>query len=275
MLSLIKIEWLKIKKYPAFWWMLGIVALTYPSINLMFLKVYEDITRGKGTASEVARMFLGNPYAFPETWHTVAFFSSFFVILPAILVIMLVTNEYTFRTHRQNIIDGWDRKEFISSKLCDVLIVSTIITLSFAIVAIGYGFYTDSKSFYRWSEQLQYIPLFFLQTFAQLSIAFLLGYLIKKAFIALGVFLFYSLILENVAVSWLKYQVKNDIGKFFPFEASDRLIPVPAFISNFGQNMKAEYQKALDAIPLHVGLTIAITAIIWAICYKVHSRRNL
>jgi ABC-2 type transport system permease protein len=27
MLALIKIEWLKIKKYPAFWWMLGIVVL--------------------------------------------------------------------------------------------------------------------------------------------------------------------------------------------------------------------------------------------------------
>lgn len=274
MLSLIKIEWLKIKKYPAFWWMLGIVALTYPSINLMFLKVYEDITKGKDMGA-IAKMLLGNPYAFPETWHTVAFFSSFFIILPAILVIMLVTNEYNYRTHRQNIIDGWSRKDFITSKLCDVLIVTSIITLSYCIVAIGYGSYTDSKTFYRWSEQLQYIPLFFLQTFAQLSIAFLLGYLIKKAFIALGVFLFYYLILENIAVSWFKYQVKNDIGRFFPFEASDRLIPVPAFIGNFGQDMKAGYQKALDAIPMHIGLTIVITVIIWVICYRVHSKRDL
>ena len=44
----IAIEWLKIKKYPAFWWMLGIVALTYPSINLMFLNVYDEISKGKG-----------------------------------------------------------------------------------------------------------------------------------------------------------------------------------------------------------------------------------
>jgi len=40
MQALIKIEWLKIKKYPAFWWMLGIVALTYPGINYMFHHVY-------------------------------------------------------------------------------------------------------------------------------------------------------------------------------------------------------------------------------------------
>ena len=28
MLALLKIEWLKLKKYRAFWWMLGIVMLT-------------------------------------------------------------------------------------------------------------------------------------------------------------------------------------------------------------------------------------------------------
>jgi len=71
MLSLIKIEWLKIKKYPAFWWMLVIVALTYPSINLMFLNVYEEISKGKEMGA-IAKMLLGNPYAFPETWHSVA-----------------------------------------------------------------------------------------------------------------------------------------------------------------------------------------------------------
>lgn len=274
MLSLIKIEWLKIKKYPAFWWMLGIVALTYPSINLMFLKVYEEIASGKETGA-IAKLFLGNPFAFPETWHTVAFFSSFFIVLPAILVIMLVTNEYNFRTHRQNIIDGWDRNDFITSKLCDVLIVTAIITLSYSIVAAGYGFYTDSKSFYRWAEQLQYIPLFFLQTFAQLSIAFLLGYLIKKAFIALGVFLFYYLILENIAVSFVTYKLKSTAGQYFPFEISDRLIPAPSFIGNFGKDAKAGYEKSISAIPEHIILAILLTAIIWLICYRVHKKRDL
>jgi hypothetical protein len=47
MLSLIKIEWLKIKRYPAFWWMLGIVALTYPGVNTMFYYIYLDIANGK------------------------------------------------------------------------------------------------------------------------------------------------------------------------------------------------------------------------------------
>lgn len=105
MLSLIKIEWLKIKKYPAFWWMLGIVALTYPGVNLLFYNVYQQLTEKKDFTSTIAKQLFGNPFAFPETWHSVAFFSSCFVIVPAILVIMMITNEYQYKTHRQNVIN--------------------------------------------------------------------------------------------------------------------------------------------------------------------------
>jgi ABC-type transport system involved in multi-copper enzyme maturation permease subunit len=188
---------------------------------------------------------------------------------------MLVTNEYTFRTHRQNIIDGWSRPQFISSKLCDVLIVSCIVTVVYMGVALGYGLYADqAAASSHWTEQLQYIPLFLLQTFAQLSIAFMLGYLIKKAFIALGLFLFYYLIIENIAVAYAQFKL-NDIGRFLPFEISDRLIPRPAFFSRFGKDAKASYDHALSLIPEHIIYTILLTALIWLICYRVHKRRDL
>lgn len=274
MLSLIKIEWLKIKKYPAFWWMLGIVALTYPGLNSMTYYGYLKATSGKEMTNNIAKFLLGNPFAFPETWHSVAYFSSFFVLLPSILVIMLVTNEYTFRTHRQNIIDGWSRSEFITSKLFDVLIVSIIATLVYLLVATGFGLYADPSTTGQWAEQLQYIPLFLLQTFAQLSIAFLLGYLIKKAFIALGLFLFYYLIIENIAVQYARFKM-NDVGRFLPFEISDRLIPAPAFFSRFGKDAKASYDHALSLVPEHVVYTILLTTVIWLICYTVHKKRDL
>lgn len=274
MTELIKIEWLKIKKYPAFWWMLGIVALTYPGINAMTYYGYLKATTGKEITNNIAKMFLGNPFAFPETWHSVAYFSSFFILLPSILVIMLVTNEYTFKTHRQNVIDGWSRKQFITSKLFDVLIVSVIATLVYFVVAAGFGLYADSTTTYQWNAQLQYIPLFLLQTISQLSIAFLLGYLIKKAFIALGIFLFYYLVVENIAVAYAQFKL-NDIGRFLPFEISDRLIPRPAFFSRFGKDAKASYDHALGLIPEHVAYTIILTVGIWLICYAVHRRRDL
>ena len=149
-----------------------------------------------------------------------------------------------------------------------------ISTILYTAVAFGFGAWADYDNIGRWAEQLQYIPLFFLQTFAQLSIAFLLGFLIKKAFIALGIFFFYNLILENIAVAYAKIKL-DDIGKFLPFEISDRIIPSPAFMSRFGKDMKAAYEKALDAIPMHIALTLLLTAAIWAFCYWKHKRRDL
>lgn len=277
MFSLIQIEWLKIKKYPAFWAMLIIVLLTYPAANLMFYNVYLDITTQKGTQM-LAKMFLGNPFAFPETWHTVAYISSFFVILPSILVIMLVTNEYQYKTQRQNVIDGWTRRQFMASKLIDVFIVSAITTLLYALVAIGFSIYADIFDPTKMWEQSYYIGLFFLQTFAQLSIAFLLGYLIKKAFIALGIFLFYYLIVENIATGYLKIKatkIGGDIGRYLPFEISDRMIVAPAFIGRFGKDIKTAYEKSLSEVPSQIALSLLLTTAIWMLCFFLHRKKDL
>jgi len=277
MFSLIQIEWLKIKKYPAFWAMLIIVLLTYPAANLMFYNVYLDITTQKGTQM-LAKMFLGNPFAFPETWHTVAYISSFFVILPSILVIMLVTNEYQYKTQRQNVIDGWTRRQFMASKLIDVFIVSAITTLLYALVAIGFSIYADTFDATKMWEQSYYIGLFFLQTFAQLSIAFLLGYLIKKAFISLGIFLFYYLIVENIATGYIRMKAEKiggDLGRYLPFEISDRMIVAPAFIGRFGKDIKTAYEKSLSEVPSQIALSILLTTAIWVLCFFLHRKKDL
>ncbi len=275
MQSLIKIEWLKIKKYPAFWWMLVIVALTYPGINYMFHHVYESVINRKDMAGNVAKFLLGNPFSFPDAWHSVAYFSSFFVIVPALLIIMLVSNEYTYKTNRQNIIDGWSRSQFIHAKMIDVFIISFIVTLSFTIVAAVFGFYySDAVRVTRWAEELQYIPLFFLQTFAQLSWAFLLAYLIKRAFIALGIFVFYSLIIENIAKTYFKFKEWN-AREFFPFEISNRLLPMPNFLGKIDAASNEAYKKTLVEINWHILYTLILTSAIWWLCYAINKKRDL
>ena len=274
MLSLIKIEWLKIKKYPAFWWMIGIIAITYPGVNAMFLGVYKTMTSSKDMVAQIASALLGNPFAFPEAWHSVAYFSSAFIMIPAVLVIMLINNEYSYKTHRQNIIDGWSRTEFILSKLIDVVIISIVVTIVYTLVTIGFAAIADNTAMYRWREQLQYIPLFFLQTFAQLSLAFLAGYFIRKAFLALGVFLFYAVVIENFLVGFLEYK-KINIYEYLPFEISDRLIPRPAFAAKFGTDGLAKYNALIAAIPTHIVLTILLTTIVWLICFAHNKKRDL
>jgi ABC-type transport system involved in multi-copper enzyme maturation permease subunit len=191
---------------------------------------------------------------------------------------MLVTNEYQYKTHRQNIIDGWTRRQFMTSKLMDVLIVSSITTILYTLVAIGFSVYASTFDASKMWEQAYYIGLFFLQTFAQLSIAFLLGYLIKKAFIALGIFLFYYLIVENIATGYLKVKaakIGGDIGRYLPFEISDRMIVAPAFIGRFGKDLKAAYEKSLSEVPSQIALSLLLTTAIWAFCFFMHRKKDL
>ena len=271
MTTLIRTEWLKMKKYNAFWWIMAITALSYPGINYIFFTAYQEITNKPSQASQIAKMALGNPFTFPEAWHTVAFFSSCFVFIPAVVVIMLICNEYTFRTHRQNIIDGWSRSQFVTSKLMDVFIISLIITFLYAVVAFITGVTNQERLIKDTWGQVKYVGLFGLQTFAQLSIAFMLGFLIRKAFLALGVFLFYYIILENIIIGIFEWK-QIGLAKYMPLEISDRMIPKPAF---FGKLDLDAYNKSLAAIPEHIILTILLTTLIWAICYRVNNKRDL
>lgn len=275
MKQLLQIEWLKIKKYAAFWWMLGIITFTYPAINLLFHNVYENITSRKDMAGNAARFLLGNPFAFPDAWHSVAYFSSWFLLVPAILIIMLITNEYQYKTHRQNIIDGWTRDQFITAKLLDVLIVAVIVTIMYTLVAAFLGFYySDTVGQHRWSEELYFIPLFLLMTFAQLTIAFFTGYIIKKAFIALGIFFFYMLVIENILKAYFSY--KNiPIGSYLPFEISNKLIPRPNFLGKIDEASNQAYMQSLSDINWHVLYTLLFTGFIWWFCYNTFRKADL
>ncbi len=271
-MSIVRTEWLKMKKYPAFWWIIALTALSYPGINFIFYGSYKELLSKENTAGRLAKMYIGNPFAFPESWHSVAFFSSVFVFIPAVVVIMFITNEYTYKTHRQNIIDGWSRNTFMRSKLIDVLIISLLITLLYMIVAFIIGTINVTSittTADRWS-QFYYTGLFALQTFAQLSIAFLIGFLVRKAFIALGIFLFYFVILEPIAVALLR-EYSNDEGRFLPIDVSDRLVPIPAFLGKLDYE---SYQKALQVVNIHIVYTLILVVIVWGICFWVNSRRD-
>jgi ABC-type transport system involved in multi-copper enzyme maturation permease subunit len=272
MLHIVRTEWLKIKKYPAFWWVTGITALTYPGINYMFHSIYENITKQNSTSGKVVTALLGNPFSFPEAWRTIAYFSSIFVFIPAIVVIMLITNEFTYKTYRQNIIDGWSRKDFMTGKLIDIALVSMLVTLLFTIVALIIGFSNPMEpGVSRWSL-VYYIGLFALQTFSQLSLAFLVGLFVKRSFIALAIFSFYFIIVEPIAVNVLKYKYKSGLGEYFPLEISQRLLPKPAFM---GRIDEVAYKASLDAVKYHVAYTLALVLVTWAICFWTSNKRDL
>ena len=213
---------------------------------------------------------LADPFTFPDAWQTVAFISSLFVFLPSIVVIMFITNEYSYKTHRQNIIDGWSRRDFMLSKMIDVLIISLLVTLLYVITAFAIGTINSKEINANSLEGLKYIGLFFLQLFSQLSIALLIALLVRKAFIALGIFLFYYFPLEPILVAFAKKKA-YDIGEFLPLEISDRLIPFPRWFLKD----EAEWKAIVAQSNTHIGYTFLLVGITWGLCFWINNKRDL
>jgi len=183
---------------------------------------------------------------------------------------MFITNEYSYKTHRQNIIDGWSRNQFLLAKMIDVLIVSLVVTVLYVIVAFILGNVNKGTTEVNVLTNTRYIGLFFLLNFSQLSIAFLIAFLVRKAFIALGLFVFYFFPLEPLLVA-LGRERANDAGRYLPLEISDRMIPIPRmFISN-----EKQWASLVSQANLHIIYSILLTTLIWGICFWINKKRNL
>ena len=273
-LSLIRTEWLKVRRYWAFWGILFLVLIAYPGISYLFYTGYRDLRETNQKLEMVLKFALGSPFSFPEVWHTIAYLSSFLVFIPAVLVIMLITNEYQYRTQRQNILDGWSRDQFIWAKMIGIGALSLCLTLAYTIVVLITGWISPDISTASITYKAYFIGLFGLITFNQLSIAFLFGFLFKRALLALGFFMFYYLFPENILIQLSRWRWHTgNWHHYLPLEASDRMIPPPPYLAKIG--IESEYASMLNNIPMHVVISISYTAICWFFCFWWLRRKDL
>jgi ABC-2 type transport system permease protein len=223
MLPLLRIEWMKIKNYRTFWILLGIVVLAIPGVNYAVFGIVRTVTaNGKGGGGPVI-----NPFGFPDGWHTICYASSMLFIMQAILIITLTTNEFTFKTHRQNIIDGWSRGSFIGVKLIGVVMLSILSTLVVGLTVLGFGYFTGKAganvSIWQGSR---FLFFYFVQVISYSMIAFVIAVLIKRSGLAIGLFLIY-MIVEQVVMGILTNFMHFTPAQYLPEETTDRLIPFP------------------------------------------------
>jgi len=241
MLHLLKIEWLKVKNYKAFWIFTILYFFAILGINYTGYYVNELTTE----SLPQSQLLLGTPYAFPKVWQTVGWMSSWLLYFPGILFIMLLTNEFNFKTHRQNIIDGWTRKQFISVKFVFAFLFAIVATLFNFLVALLFGFLTTGSSFsFSGMENILYI---FIQTFAYITFAMFLAILFRRSGAAIAVFFLYGLIFEWLITVLINFKMElSPIGYFLPLQVTDVMLPIP-----FGKSVI--YKSAPDEWTLVLG----------------------
>src|SRR5258705_13179109 len=119
MLNLFKIEWMKMKSYRAFWVLFGAFVLLFPVTYYYVAFKFMEETASR--EEQVLKDMLGNPFKFPNAWLSAGWFGGLFFVMVGMLFILLVCNEVQYRTHRQNIIDGWSRFDFLKAKFTVLL----------------------------------------------------------------------------------------------------------------------------------------------------------
>jgi len=229
MMHLLQIEWLKLRKYRAFivmsiFFIVGVFATNY----IVFLANRElAATPGPGS------LLSFSPYHFPNTWQTTTYATGFILIIPALLLIMLFTNEYTYKTHRQNIIDGLSRQQFISVKMMMALIFAAVATVLVFITALLFGFASGSDFS---ASGIEFVGYFFLKALTYNMIGLLIAVLIKRTGFATGLFFLY-LGGENFVAKLLDFwsiKIKvtsgkdiGSMGDYLPMNAADGLLTFP------------------------------------------------
>ena len=223
MLNLFKIEWLKIKTYRTFWVLFLGFVVSYPLAFYFFASKYMETMSSR--EGKMVNAFIDAPFVFPKVWHAASWMGGIFFVLLGMLFILLVTNEVQYRTHRQNIIDGWSRMDFLKAKFTLVIFFTIVATVLVFITALITGL-SFSPSTDHMFEQLQFVAYFFVMALLYLMLAFMLAILIKRTGLAIISYFCVVCIVDNILWLILTYN-HSQIGYFMPLEAADSLVPNP------------------------------------------------
>ena len=135
-MQLLKIEWLKLKKYRTFYVLSGLFATIFIAINLIMRTAPFSVNISK----ENKVSLLSDNYSFAEVWHNLGYYYGWAIIFICVLVIVNICNEFSFKTQRQHIIDGYHRLDFLHGKVMLIIAINICLTILLVIVGLIFGY---------------------------------------------------------------------------------------------------------------------------------------
>src|SRR5690554_4118606 len=168
-------------------------------------------------------------FNFPFIWHFNTYIAAILKLFLAIVIVSMISNEYSYRTLKQNLIDGLNKKEFILSKFLTVLLFAVASTFFIFVVSLILGLtFSDYNEIGIIFSDLEYIGAYFLKLTAFFSFCLFLGVMVKRSAFALG-FLIVWQVIEWLAYSVMKWRVFKDtditesVAQFFPLASMSKI----------------------------------------------------
>ena len=175
-------------------------------------------------------------FNFPYIWHFNTYVAAILKFFLLLVIVSMMANEYSYKTLKQNLIDGLSKKEFILSKFYAVITFALVSTIFVFAVSLILGFiYSDYNEFTIIISDLEYILAFFIKLVGFFSFGLFSGILVKRSAFAVGAMLVW-LIGESILKGYLFWAFKNAdntsekvdaIMQFLPLEAMTNLIKEP------------------------------------------------
>ena len=175
-------------------------------------------------------------FNFPYIWHFNTYMAAILKFFLLLVIVSMMSNEYSYKTLKQNLIDGLSKKEFILSKFYTAVAFAAISTLFVFVVSLVLGLmYSDYNEIAIILSDLEYLLAFFIKLVGFFSFGLFLGIVVKRSAFAVGAMLVW-LIGESMFKGYLFYALRNaentseqvnTIMQFLPLEAMANLIKEP------------------------------------------------
>ncbi len=269
MLHLLQLEWKKFHKNIVF----RVLAILYMiALPAGFILLY-SIPKPEEVQLEIQSFFM-----FPNIWQYIGFAGNWAVFfLFGFAMILSVTMEFSNKTMRQNIITGMTRRDYFLAKFVWAIALSLMATAYYVAVCLCIGFFqTDTVYMSKLLQEIGYVPRYFLMSLGFMSIALLVGLLLRRTGLALVFYLMYNIALEPLIRYGIhmRYVAKNKSIHFYPFNSMEDLVPIP-FLDMLDEFIE-EYHFTMLLEPGEALITSSIyTVLFFAWSYYLLRRRDL
>ncbi len=223
-------------------------------------------------------------FNFPYIWHFNTFMIAFLKVFLAIVIVSMISNEYSNKTIKQNLIDGLSKKEFIASKVWTILALAVASTVFVFLISLILGLmHSDFNEISIIFSDLEYLIAYFVKLFGFFSFCFFVGMLVKRSAFALGFLFIWFIGAEFFPWVYMtsKYSVQtaDQVSMFFPFGSMWQSLSEPftrlSVIQNAAREVGEEIVKDYSVDPVQLLIVLAWAAIfIWA-SYALLKRRDL
>ncbi len=227
--KVVQLEYYKFRHYKPFLVILGLYVFCFVLCGFS-IKSLLDWFLEQNRDDSVFKHFVetGLPlFDFVDIWQNLAWLATIFKWIPAFVIIISVTLEYSQKTIRQNLIDGLSKKEYLASKLALVTVISIGSALLLLFLGLFLGFlYSPVKEPVYIFRNMEFVAAYGLEVFVFLCMALFTAFLFQKSGITIILFLLYTACIEPISTAILHYHLKWPVW-FFPVEAINLIIRVP------------------------------------------------